>query len=552
MSGSPLEVRRDGPEWRLVRRLLSSAVGLALGAGCLIAGVAPAAASTAVSTKSLLQSLTVAAEHRGGFSNAAFGPWRDADGDGCVTRDEVVIRDALDAPQVGSGCSLSGGRWKSRYDGQYVTDASQLRVDFLVSRQEAWQSNAWRWDADTRHRFTNDLGDARVLLAVSAAAAKSKAGREPTDWLPSNAGFRCRYLTWWVAVKWRWRLSVNSTEKSFLTKQLGACSWPPVAKTSRAKVVYGTAVLSFVGDTILGKTPQLPDNPYSYLSPVIGQIRRGVDVGFANLEGTLTSSTAAKCSGGAACYTFRNPPSYARVFARAGYDVLNLANNHSHDYGATGLQDTKDAIHGAGIRYAGLPGQITYLTSNGIRVAYVGFAPYSSTNDMLDLTTAARLIRQANANAAIVVVYMHAGAEGADADHVTGQEEHYVGEDRGNPRRFAHMAVDNGASIVIGSGPHVMRGMEFYRHRLIAYSLGNFANFHNFNTSGVLSHSAVLRVTLTKTGGFARARLVSVSLASDGHATVGGSSVSFVRSLSNSDFGSAAARLSSSGAVTQP
>jgi poly-gamma-glutamate capsule biosynthesis protein CapA/YwtB (metallophosphatase superfamily) len=552
MPGPPFKIRSGGREWPLVRRLLSSAVGLALGAGCLIAGVAPAAASTAVGTKTLLNSLAVTAEHRGGYSGAAFGPWWDADRDGCATPQEVMIRDAADAPQVQGDCSLSGGRWTSRYDGQVVTDPSQLRVDFLVSRQEAWQSNAWRWDADTRHRFMNDLGDARVLLAVTAAAAKSKAGREPTDWMPSNAAFRCRYLTWWVAVKWRWRLSVNSNEKSFLAKHLGACGWPSVAKPSRAKVVYSTAVFSFVGDTILGKTPNLPNNPYSYLSPVIGQIRQGVDVGFANLEGTLTNSTAAKCSGGDACYTFRNPPSYARVFAWAGYDVLNLANNHSHDFGATGLQDTKDAIHSAGIRYTGLPGQITYLTSNGIRVAYVGFAPYSNTNNMLDLSTAARLIRRANANAAIVVVYMHAGAEGADADHVTGREEHYVGEDRGNPKRFAHMAVNNGASIVVASGPHVMRGMEFYRHRLIAYSLGNFANFHNFNTTGVLSHSAVLRVTLTKTGRFATARLVSVSLASDGHATVGGSSVSFVRSLSSSDFGSAAARLSSSGVVSQP
>jgi poly-gamma-glutamate capsule biosynthesis protein CapA/YwtB (metallophosphatase superfamily) len=535
-----------------VRRLLSSAVGLALAAGGLIAGVGPAAASTTVGSKTLLQSLTVVAEHRGGFSNAAFGPWRDADGDGCSTRQEVLIRDALDAPQVGSGCSLSGGRWKSRYDAQTVTDSTQLRVDFLVSRQEAWQSNAWRWDADTRHRFTNDLGDARVLLAVTAAAAKAKAGREPTEWLPSNVTFRCGYLAWWVAVKWRWRLSVNAGEKSFLSKHLATCGWPAVAKPSRARVVYATAVLSFVGDTILGDTPELPANPDGYLSPVVGQIRRGVDLGFANLEGTLTNASTAKCSGGGTCFTFRNPPHYAHVFARAGYDVLNLANNHSHDFGTTGLRDTESAIRGAGMRYTGLPGQITYLTSNGIRVAYVGFAPYSSTNNMLDLTTAARLIRRANANAAIVVVYMHAGAEGADADHVTGQEEHYVGEDRGNPKRFAHMAVQNGASIVVASGPHVMRGMEFYRHRLIAYSLGNFANFHNFNTSGVLSHSAVLRVTLTKTGRFATARLVSVSLASDGRAAVGGSSVSFVRSLSRTDFGSAAARLTSSGVVTQP
>jgi hypothetical protein len=104
----------------------------------------------------------------------------------------------------------------------------------------------------------------------------------------------------------------------------------------------------------------------------------------------------------------------------------------------------------------------------------------------------------------------------------------------------------------VASGPHVMRGMQFYRHRLIAYSLGDLVNFHNFNTSGVLSHSAVLRVTISKAGGFRTARLVSVSLDSGGRASVGGGSVSFVRTLSNEDFGATAAKLSSSGVVSQP
>jgi poly-gamma-glutamate capsule biosynthesis protein CapA/YwtB (metallophosphatase superfamily) len=535
-----------------VRRLLSSAVGLALAAGALTLAAAPATAATSISSRTLLGQLTVATEHRGGFSTRVFGGWTDGDGDGCATPQEVLIRDAVDKPLVGSGCSLTGGSWMSRYDGAHLTDAAQLRIDHLVSRQEAWQSNAWRWDADTRHRFMNDLAYSRSLLAVSIASFRAKDGREPTEWMPTRSAFRCRYLSWWVAVKWRWRLSVNPAEKTFLANHLASCGWPTVAKPPRARVVYATAVFSFVGDTILGDTPKLPSDPYGYLSPVVGQIRKGVDVGFANLEGTFTNSTAAKCSGGSDCFTFRNPPSYAHVFARAGYDVLNLANNHSHDFGTSGLTDTKDAIRSAGMRHTGLPGEITYLTSNGIRVAFVGFAPYSNTNNLLDLTTAARLIRQANANAAIVVVYMHAGAEGAAADHVTGQEEHFVGEDRGNPKRFAHMAIDNGASIVVASGPHVMRGMQFYRHRLIAYSLGDFANFHNFNTSGVLSHSAVLRVTISKAGGFRTARLVSVSLDSGGRASVGGGSVSFVRTLSNEDFGATAAKLSSSGVVSQP
>src|SRR4051794_30998363 len=111
----------------VVVRLLSATAAVALLAGALIAGAGTASATTSVSTKTLLASLPTASEHRGGYSAAAFGSWSDADGDGCVTSREVMIRDALDAPQVASGCTLSGGRWKSRYDGKRVTDSAQLR-----------------------------------------------------------------------------------------------------------------------------------------------------------------------------------------------------------------------------------------------------------------------------------------------------------------------------------------------------------------------------------------------------------------------------------------
>src|SRR5207248_1763067 len=136
-------------------------------------------------------------------------------------------------------------------------------------------------------------------------------------------------------------------------------------------------------------------------------------------------------------------------------------------------------------------------------------APYSNLSNLLDYRTAARMIRRAATKAGIVVVYMHAGAEGADKDHVTRHEEYAFGEDRGNPFRFARMAIDDGADLVIASGPHVERGMQFYHRHLIAYSMGNFANYHNFSTSGVLALSCVLRVTLSSTGRFVRSRFVS-------------------------------------------
>ena len=332
-----------------------------------------------------------------------------------------------------------------------------------------------------------------------------------------------------------------------------ACSLAGVGLPATA-ATSPTVSFSFVGDTILGNTPQVPSDPGAYLTPIAKSLSNGSDVVFGNLEGTLTTGGTSKCPNGSTstCYAFRNPPSFARAFAATGFGVLNLANNHSYDFGSTGLRSTENAISNAGMRYTGLPGQITYLKRHGVHIAFVAFAPYGRTNNLLDLTSAARLIRRAHSQAGIVVVYMHAGAEGSSADHVTGGEEHYAGEDRGNPKRFAHMAIDNGASLVVASGPHVLRGMEFYKNRLIAYSLGDFANYHNFSSAGSLSRSLVLHVTLGPHGGFKDAQLISIQLARAGRATVGGDSLAFVSSLSRQDFGSRAARIRKDGHVLAP
>ena len=311
--------------------------------------------------------------------------------------------------------------------------------------------------------------------------------------------------------------------------------------------------LTAVGDMMLGNTPDLPPDPGTYFQAVKPDLKNGAQIVFGNLEGTLTTATTSKCGSkpSSDCFAFRNPPSYARYFKQAGFTVLNDANNHSHDFGAAGLAQTVRSIHAAGLAQTGLPGEITRLTVKGIPVAFVAFAPYAYTASLLDLPAARALIRQAARKARIVVVYMHAGAEGAQADHVTGREEIYLGEDRGNPEAFAHMAIDAGASLVIASGPHVLRGMQFYRGHLIAYSLGNFAGYGNFSIHGNLTMSAILRVTLSSSGRFERARLYPVLLAGTGRPVPGGGAVSFVARLSSADFGASAARISPSGVITR-
>lgn len=307
-----------------------------------------------------------------------------------------------------------------------------------------------------------------------------------------------------------------------------------------------------VGDTMLGNTPELPADPGSYLDRVKGRLKG--DVVFGNLEGTLTDvSDSPKCGGAPAgdCYAFRTPPSYARYLAAAGFTVMNDANNHSYDFGQTGLEQTIAALHRAGIAQDGLPGEVTVVKAGGQKVAIVGFAPYSTTASLLDLPAARALIRRAARRAQIVVVAIHAGAEGSGAQHVTGKEEHYLGEDRGNPEAFAKMAVRAGADLILGSGPHVLRGMEIYRDRLIAYSLGNFSGFHNFETSGVLGASAVLHVTLDPDGAFRSGRIASVRLIEAGRPVPdpSGEGVRLIRELSREDLGKAAVRVGGSGRI---
>jgi poly-gamma-glutamate capsule biosynthesis protein CapA/YwtB (metallophosphatase superfamily) len=231
---------------------------------------------------------------------------------------------------------------------------------------------------------------------------------------------------------------------------------------------------------------------------------------------------------------------------------LNDANNHSYDFGAAGQAQTVQSIHAAGLAQTGLPGEITVVRAHGIKVAFVAFAPYAYDANLLDMSAARALIKRAGREAGLVVVYMHAGAEGPDADHVTGREEHYLGEDRGNPEAFAHMAIDAGASLVIASGPHVLRGMQFYHGHLIAYSLGNFAGYNDFATSGDLDMSVILHVTLSATGRFESARIYPIQFTGAGRPEPGGGGIAFVAGLGSEDFGSSAAHILSSGVIKAP
>jgi hypothetical protein len=273
------------------------------------------------------------------------------------------------------------------------------------------------------------------------------------------------------------------------------------------------------------------------------------DVVWGNLEGTLTDRGSSKCgAGSSSCFAFRAPPSYAPLLRRAGFTVMNLANNHAMDFGTVGQQDTVAAVRSAGLLTEGRPGEIAYMKVRGTRIAVLGFAPYPWASSLTDL------VRKADRWADLVVVTMHAGAEGSDHQHVVPGTEWFLGENRGNPIAFAHAVVRAGADLVVGSGPHVLRGMEWYRGRLIAYSIGNFVGYDTLATSGVTGVTGILQVTLGRNASYRAGELVPITIAGDGIPRPDPSETAhgIVRTLSQEDFGKRAMQVSPAGVLRPP
>jgi hypothetical protein len=206
----------------MVRRLLLAlCLASSLALETVVVPVAAFAETYAAPLDEAIADLRVRSEVRTGYSRDLFPHWIDADGDGCSTRDEVLIAEADDPVTVGDDCELTGGRWFSYYDRVSWTDPGRIDIDHLVPLAEAWDSGARRWKTRTRRAYANDLGDRRSLVGVTDSVNQSKADRDPREWMPEHGA--CRYVREWVAVKHRWRLSVNRAERKALSSLASDC-----------------------------------------------------------------------------------------------------------------------------------------------------------------------------------------------------------------------------------------------------------------------------------------------------------------------------------------
>jgi hypothetical protein len=204
---------------------------------------APANSATKVTTvKQMLAALSVKPEVSSGYVRAKFKHWIDADKDSCDTRKEVLISESTVKVTTGSSCKVTSGKWKSSYDGTVTTDPSTFDIDHFVPLKEAWESGANRWDTATRTAFANDLSYGGSLIAVTASSNRSKSDRDPQNWMPTKSSYHCKYVATWIAVKYRWQLSVNTAEKTFLAAEVKSCgSKATVAIPKRAQVVKAKA-----------------------------------------------------------------------------------------------------------------------------------------------------------------------------------------------------------------------------------------------------------------------------------------------------------------------
>ncbi len=275
-----------------------------------------------------------------------------------------------------------------------------------------------------------------------------------------------------------------------------------------------TLTITGVGDIMLGTDypdDRLPVNDGAHFLELVNPILRAADITFGNLEGVIMAGGIPQktCSTPDVCFLFRSPPRYTAYLRDAGFDVLSLANNHTRDFGEEGRTASMAVLDQYSLRHSGRRGDIAMWKQNDLTIAFIAFSPTQKSYLLNDIPTAKQEILRLSSTHDIVVVSFHGGAEGPTATNLPFEEEFYFGETRGEVVRFSHAAVDAGADLVLGHGPHVPRALELYNGRLIAYSLGNFITHVGVSISGITGWAPILTVRIDQEGAFLSGRIDS-------------------------------------------
>lgn len=291
---------------------------------------------------------------------------------------------------------------------------------------------------------------------------------------------------------------------------------PDTTDIKMHRLLPGSVRFMAVGDMMIGTN--FPDESYlpadsgKHILSFVSETLNQADITFGNLEGVLldTGGFPKKCKDPKKCYIFRMPEYMAGNLKNAGFDLLSVANNHSGDFGEEGRVSTAATLDSHGINFAGFDTKpFTIFRKGALTYGFVAFSPNKGTASINDLPTAKSIVYHLDSLVDIIIVSFHGGAEGKDYEHVTREIEFFYGENRGNVYEFSHGLIDAGADIIFGHGPHVARAIEVYKHRFIAYSLGNFATYARFNLRGSSAFAPIVDIETTSSGEFLSGRIIS-------------------------------------------
>ena len=342
--------------------------------------------------------------------------------------------------------------------------------------------------------------------------------------------------------------------QSSLQRKLAAADAKPAPRTAPPP---GARVrIRAVGDVMLGSSfPEglLPPDDGAASLANVASLLRDADLTFVNLEGPLCDNgETKKCRKGGNCYAFRSPTHYGNYLKDVGVDLASTANNHSGDFGELCRRETEATLDKLGIAWSGPPGSVATVERNGLRIGMVAFHTSAACNYLNDTASAAALVRSAKQNHDVVLVSFHGGAEGGKALNIPQGSELFFGENRGNLRLFTHAVIDAGADLVLGHGPHVVRAMEFYKDRLIVYSMGNFATYGTFNLKGPQGLGLVVDVELDAQGRFRAGRILPTRQEGRGipQPDASGEVIPLVRRLTGEDFPETGAQIGADGTIS--
>jgi len=302
-----------------------------------------------------------------------------------------------------------------------------------------------------------------------------------------------------------------------------------------------------VGDLMMGsKTPRtvIPADSGHVFVDSIAHYLQEADITFANLEGVFANDTVLpqKCRPESReakrCYEFGMPDYLAPRLKEMNFDIVSMDNNHVSDYGTEGVLFTRQLLDSLKIAYAGKKAPTT-LYRKGKKIALLAFGTSSISYHVANVEIAKQLVAELDSTHDIVIISFHGGAEGSKAQHVYNKTEEFYGENRGNLIAFSHAVIDAGADLVIGHGPHVLRGVELYKNKLICYSLGNFLTHGNVNITGIKGVGVIMDINIdTVTGNFIQAEVISTKQSGYGipYRDTSNQGFKIIESLSNDDF----------------